>query len=100
MEMDLLHPDPKVEATKHKLKRLISNPNSFFMDVKCPGCLQITTVFSHAQTVVLCGRRTRVTAHVLPLRSGMRVLQLQHHVVPADWREVQVDGGVLLPQEG
>jgi len=24
------------------------------MDVKCPGCFQITTVFSHAQTVVLC----------------------------------------------
>ena len=23
---------------------------------RCPGCLQITTVFSHAQTVVLCGR--------------------------------------------
>ncbi|KAF9821832.1 hypothetical protein IEO21_00262 [Rhodonia placenta] len=25
------------------------------MDVKCPGCFAITTVFSHAQTVVLCG---------------------------------------------
>ncbi|KAM9055151.1 small ribosomal subunit protein eS27-like [Megaptera novaeangliae] len=24
------------------------------MDVKCPGCYRITTVFSHAQTVVLC----------------------------------------------
>ena len=23
---------------------------------RCPGCLQITTVFSHAQTVVLCGK--------------------------------------------
>ncbi|CAE7945139.1 RPS27A, partial [Symbiodinium necroappetens] len=34
---------------------MIQSPNSFFMDVKCPGCLQITTVFSHAQTVVLCG---------------------------------------------
>lgn len=30
-------------------------PNSFFMDVKCPGCFQITTVFSHASTVVQCG---------------------------------------------
>ncbi|CAK0864720.1 unnamed protein product [Prorocentrum cordatum] len=43
------------ERTKHKLKRMIQTPNSFFMDVKCPGCLQITTVYSHAQTVVLCG---------------------------------------------
>lgn len=25
------------------------------MDVKCPGCFQITTVFSHASTVVQCG---------------------------------------------
>merc|ERR550525_815086 len=24
------------------------------MDVKCPGCYRITTVFSHAQTVVVC----------------------------------------------
>ncbi|KAF7728855.1 40S ribosomal protein S27 [Apophysomyces ossiformis] len=24
------------------------------MDVKCPGCVNISTVFSHAQTVVLC----------------------------------------------
>ncbi|XP_042759522.1 40S ribosomal protein S27-like isoform X2 [Leopardus geoffroyi] len=24
------------------------------MDVKCPGCYKITTVFSHVQTVVLC----------------------------------------------
>merc|ERR1712039_360524 len=55
MDIDLLNPDPKVEKAKHKLKRMIQSPNSFFMDVKCPGCLQITTVYSHAQTVVLCG---------------------------------------------
>ncbi|XP_054845954.1 40S ribosomal protein S27-like [Eublepharis macularius] len=24
------------------------------MDVKCPGCYKITTVFSHTQMVVLC----------------------------------------------
>lgn len=34
---------------------LVQGPNSYFMDVKCPGCFNITTVFSHAQTVVLCG---------------------------------------------
>merc|ERR1712203_437911 len=55
MDIDLLNPDPKEEKSKHKLKRMIQSPNSFFMDVKCPGCLQITTVYSHAQTVVLCG---------------------------------------------
>jgi small subunit ribosomal protein S27e len=51
---DLLNPSEVSERRKHKLKRLVQSPNSFFMDVKCPGCFQITTVFSHAQTVVLC----------------------------------------------
>ncbi|KAL3622404.1 hypothetical protein CASFOL_033815 [Castilleja foliolosa] len=30
------------------------SPNAFFMDVKCQGCINITTVFSRSQTVV-CG---------------------------------------------
>ncbi|OCT66684.1 hypothetical protein XELAEV_18042936mg [Xenopus laevis] len=51
---DLLHPTPEEEKRKHKKKRLVQSPNSYFMDVKCPGCYKITTVFSHAQTVVLC----------------------------------------------
>jgi len=55
MPADLLHPSPEIEARTHKLKRLVQSPNSFFMDIKCPGCFQITTVFSHAQTVVMCG---------------------------------------------
>mmetsp|Transcript_16478 Transcript_16478/g.33643 ORF Transcript_16478/g.33643 Transcript_16478/m.33643 type:complete len:86 (+) Transcript_16478:152-409(+) len=55
LEEDLLFPDPEREARRHKLKRLVQSPNSFFMDVKCQGCYSITTVFSHAQTVVLCG---------------------------------------------
>merc|ERR1712244_10257 len=55
MPYDLLNPSAEHEARTHKLKRLVQSPNSFFMDIKCPGCFQITTVFSHAQTVVLCG---------------------------------------------
>jgi len=55
MPRDLLYPSPEEEARIHKLKRLVQSPNSFFMDIKCPGCFQITTVFSHAQTVVMCG---------------------------------------------
>lgn len=34
---DLLHPSPAEEKRKHKLKRLVQHPNSYFMDVKCPG---------------------------------------------------------------
>jgi len=55
LAVDLLHPSAETEKRSHKLKRLVQSPNSYFMDVKCPGCFAITTVFSHAQTVVLCG---------------------------------------------
>uniref|UniRef100_A0A8C4TFL2 40S ribosomal protein S27 n=1 Tax=Erpetoichthys calabaricus TaxID=27687 RepID=A0A8C4TFL2_ERPCA len=52
--VDLLHPPFERERQKHKKKRLVQSPNSYFMDVKCPGCYRITTVFSHSQTVVPC----------------------------------------------
>jgi hypothetical protein len=41
IEEDLLHPNAAAEARHHKLKRLVQSPNSFFMDVKCPGCFQM-----------------------------------------------------------
>ncbi|XP_070336854.1 small ribosomal subunit protein eS27-like [Odocoileus virginianus] len=50
---DLLHPSPE-EKRKHKKKRLVRGPSSCFTDAKCPGCYKVTTVFSLAQTVVLC----------------------------------------------
>ncbi|CAO2643165.1 40S ribosomal protein S27-like [Lemmus lemmus] len=40
------------EETQEKVPG--AEPQFLFMDVKCPGCYKITTVFSHAQTVVLC----------------------------------------------
>uniref|UniRef100_A0A8C7G0U1 40S ribosomal protein S27 n=1 Tax=Oncorhynchus kisutch TaxID=8019 RepID=A0A8C7G0U1_ONCKI len=52
---DLMHPTLVAERQRHKKKRLVQSPNSYFMDVKCPGCYRITTVFSHAQRVVPCG---------------------------------------------
>ncbi|KAL1915635.1 40S ribosomal protein eS27 [Calcarisporiella thermophila] len=55
LAVDLLNPSAEQEKNTHKLKRLVQSPNSYYMDVKCPGCFNITTVFSHAQTVVVCG---------------------------------------------
>lgn len=80
-----MHPCFAKERARHKKKRLVQSPNSYFMDVKCvgkgccrlffflrwcnhvlclfdylfflndpPGCYRITTIFSHAQTVVPC----------------------------------------------
>ena len=40
-DIDLLHPPQDLEKQKHKLKRLVQSPNSFFMDVKCAGCFQM-----------------------------------------------------------
>ena len=51
---DSLHPSLEEEKKKHKKKWLFQSSNSYFMDVKCPGCYKITTVLSHAQMVVLC----------------------------------------------
>uniref|UniRef100_A0A0D3BQ60 40S ribosomal protein S27 n=1 Tax=Brassica oleracea var. oleracea TaxID=109376 RepID=A0A0D3BQ60_BRAOL len=49
-DIDLLNPPAELEKRKHKLKRLVQSPNSFFM-----AAFNITTVFSHSQTVVVCG---------------------------------------------
>eukprot|EP00392_Amoebophrya_sp_AT5.2_P012398 g12501.t1 len=60
MDIDLLNPVAEDEKRQHKLKKLVQAPNSYFMDVKCTGCLQITTVYSHAQTVVVCNNCKKV----------------------------------------
>jgi len=60
LDHDMLHPPAEYEAKQHKLKRLVQKPNSYFMDIKCPGCFQITTVFSHASMVVQCGSCNQV----------------------------------------
>lgn len=54
MDIDLLHPITEDQRTSHKKKRLVQGPNSYFMDIKCPGCYSLTTAFSHAQTVITC----------------------------------------------
>ncbi|KAI8877993.1 40S ribosomal protein S27 [Backusella circina FSU 941] len=54
LAIDLLNPTFQHEKQAHKLKRLVQSPDSYFMDVKCPGCLNISTVYSHADTVVMC----------------------------------------------
>ncbi|XAR64323.1 hypothetical protein NMG60_11024618 [Bertholletia excelsa] len=66
-DIDLLNPPAEIKKRKHKLKRLVQSPNSFFMDVECQGCLNmkvlptfITTVFRHSQAVLVCGNSRTV----------------------------------------
>mmetsp|Transcript_3270 Transcript_3270/g.5071 ORF Transcript_3270/g.5071 Transcript_3270/m.5071 type:complete len:82 (-) Transcript_3270:46-291(-) len=51
---DMTNPDPRAEKKQHKLKNLVPTPRSYFMDVRCPGCINITTIFSCAQSSVCC----------------------------------------------
>ena len=54
MEFDLLHPDPNEEKQRHKLKKLVQKPNSFFLDIKCKSCNGLTHTYSCAQSVIKC----------------------------------------------
>lgn len=36
-----MNPSAATTEQTHKLKRLVQSPNSFFMDVKCPGKLKL-----------------------------------------------------------
>jgi len=60
MNVDLLNPTFESELSMNKLKRLVQSPDSYFMDVKCPGCYSIATIFSHAQTTTVCEGCTQV----------------------------------------
>ena len=66
MEMDLLNADPIAEDNMHKLKKLVQSPNSFFLDVRCSNCHNISTLFSHSQTSVTCP----TCGHILCTTSG------------------------------
>ncbi len=66
MEMDLLNADPIAEEHKNKLKKLVQAPNSFFLDVRCAQCNNISTIFSHSQTSDACQHCT----HILCTTSG------------------------------
>ncbi len=54
MDFDLLNPDPREENVKHKLKKLVQKPNSYFLDIKCVQCSELVHTFSHAQSVIKC----------------------------------------------
>ncbi|CAL9058397.1 unnamed protein product [Musa banksii] len=70
-DIDLLNPPAELEKRRHKLKRLVQSPSSFFMDVKCQGCFSVTTVFSHSQTVVVCGNCQTVLCQPTGVRARL-----------------------------
>ena len=61
-DADLSYPTVRTERRKNKRARLVQGPNSYFMDVKCPSCFNITTVYSHASSQVSCNGCSTVIA--------------------------------------
>ena len=113
-DIDLLHPPRELEQRRHKLKRLVQSPNSFFMDVKCPGCFNMCAPLSSnsppgALRHAPCALLLTVTAsaplppqhHRLQPCADRRHLQrLLDRALPAHWWQGATHRGLLLPQEG
>jgi len=108
-DLDLLNPPAELEKRKHKLKRLVQSPNSFFMDVKC----QVRTCFVN-DDAELSAAAHAVVAPVLTLRAsfpppgvlhnhdsvqpqpdGCALRQLQRRAVPTHRWTRTLDGGCV-----
>ena len=58
---DLLYPHTEDEKRRHKLKRLVQHPNSYFIDIQCANCSTVKgAVFSHVQSAVTCSGCSQV----------------------------------------
>jgi hypothetical protein len=62
-DLDLLNPPAEFEKRKHKLKRLVQSPNSFFMDVKCQACARRSLAAAAPAAGVLPAPRLPPRAH-------------------------------------
>lgn len=58
----LKYPSPETINRTCKKKRLIPNPDSMFIDVKCVACEKKTSMYSHTQTVIFCSKCQTVLA--------------------------------------
>ncbi len=80
MEYDLLNLPFKIEQKSHKLKRTVPAPNSYFLRIKCPGCENISVIFSNSQSDAYCPncnkRLTRSTGGKIKLEEKVEYMLL------------------------
>ena len=83
MDYDLLNVPENIEQNRHKLRRTVPAPNSYFMKVKCSGCNTVSMVFSNAQSTASCNDCNRVlyktTGGKVKLAEKSEVLVLGAH---------------------
>ena len=88
MDVDLLNPSFENEFRKHKLKRIVQMPQSYFFAVKCEDCNLITTIFSHAQSVITCERYGYSRSITYPALAAQRSCLSHPAVRPSSRREL------------
>ena len=81
---DLLNPSPEEEKRKHKLKRLVQSPNSFFMDVKCPGKIFFLNIAHHTLTALHGCRMLQNHNSFQPCTDSGALCELQYSAGTAD----------------
>lgn len=54
LDCDFLNPSPEAEAHTCKKFRLIPNPDSEFVNLRCASCLQVVTAFSNSNVPISC----------------------------------------------
>ena len=65
---DLLHPSLEDEKRKCKLKRLVQSPNSYFMDVKCPGTSKIYIDVQYVSNMSFIEIAVKARVHLVVLK--------------------------------
>jgi hypothetical protein len=86
LAVDLLNPSAASEARRHKLKRLVQSPNSYFMDVKCPGVLPIDHCSAKDKCTDVIALRLLCHHHSFLPRTNRRSLWCMYEcALPAYW---------------
>ncbi|PPQ63530.1 hypothetical protein CVT24_004758 [Panaeolus cyanescens] len=111
LAVDLLNPSAEYEAKQYKLKRLVQSPNSYFMDVKCPGqyiypFLQnsifiLLRLLDHLNSCKTRFYRLFRHHHRLLARSNRCRLPIMHkRALPAHWWKGKTDRGYVALSAG
>ena len=99
LAVDLLNPSQKSEEQRHKLKRLVQSPDSYFMDVKCPGTSFFITPPPRIHRVFMMAGASRLfrNHNRLLARSDSRfVWRVLERLVPTHWWKGAVNRGSVV----
>lgn len=83
MDYDLLNVPEHIEHNRHKLRRTVPAPNSYFLKIKCSGCQNVSMAFSNAQSNVPCfdcnKSLYKTTGGKIKIAEKSEVVVLGHH---------------------